>query len=143
MRRTLAAGVAWRVSSRKKSSPRANRKENRVVALHFRKRKDFHHSPGHNAKPALRTPKSQRRASLPTDSRGRHRAARKTALRRHHIHIEHQIFNVAVAILLHAAGVGGNPAAQCGELNAVGLVPQSEARARRAAPAMRRPTAPA
>ena len=120
-RRGLAGEVV-----QKGQPAREIRKENRVVALHFRQREDFHDGPGHNAEPAFGAEEPAPRVAAHRFSR-RHRAARKSALRRHHIHIQHQILDVAVAILLHAAGVGGDPAAQRGELNAVGLVPQGEA----------------
>src|SRR6185436_14920113 len=55
-----------------------------------------------------------------------HRRPGYHAVRGHDLHVEHQIFDVAVAVLLHAAGVGGNPAADGRKFEAVGLVPQHQ-----------------
>ena len=49
------------------------------------------------------------------------------AVRRHDLHIEHQVLDVAVAVLLHAAGIRRDPAAERRELQAVGLVAHHQA----------------
>src|SRR5207245_11420676 len=57
---------------------------------------------------------------------GRGHAPLQLAARRHHRYVEHQVLDVAVAVLLHAAGAGGDPAAQGRELDAVRLVAEGE-----------------
>ena len=44
------------------------------------------------------------------------------SLGRDHAHILHDLLDVAVLVLLHAAGIGGHPAAHGGKLHAIGFV---------------------
>src|SRR6185503_989703 len=53
---------------------------------------------------------------------GCERGARELAAGRDRVHIDDEVFDVAVAIFLHPARIGGNPATQGGELDAVRLM---------------------
>ena len=67
-------------------------------------------------------PNISRRRSRPTDSRGDALVRSQRAGGGGDGDIENDVFDIAVAVFLHAAGVGGDPAAQRGEFHAVGLV---------------------
>ena len=109
------------------------RKQHRAIGLHFRQGEQLDHGAGDDAELAFAAEQPQ--ARIDADGLARGDAVRSPALGRasqlagggDHGHVQDQILDVAVTILLHSAGMRRDPAAHGRKLDAVRLVAHREA----------------
>src|SRR5262249_4871298 len=95
-------------------------KQDRAIFLNFRKGKNLDDGRRDDAERSLRT--KHQSPQIHSCRLARRRAhPLQSPSRGDDVHIEDEIFDVAVSVLLHAAGVGGDPATQRGELDTVWL----------------------
>ncbi len=96
-------------------------KYNGTIALHFRQRKELNHRLGDNAQIALRTKHPQAWIDAGRFARSGGETLHD-AVGANDIHIDDYIFYIAVTILFHPAGMGGDPAAERAELHRIRFV---------------------
>ena len=92
----------------------------------LRQRKNPDYCLRHNSEPTLRAEDPAPRVANPNGFAWGYVRPFKCAPRGDDRDVKHQVLDVSVAILLHAAGVSRDPAAECRELDAVRLVAHRE-----------------